>query len=179
MSGTWVLTFPTLHVLSIGYNCTSLSGTVLVVEQDGNHISAPFDQGLLICAANPFDSTAVTFAQGRLEGTLNGNRLDVGFEGAAGRFTGTVDGGSASGSVDYTDPTYSVAVSGDWVAARRTRSGAMSVTFSTSSMTGQPLPTPLLTLDGDSTRQAPQSGIMTFTGLTGDGTSFALRPTGL
>lgn len=167
MRGTWVLTFPNLFVLSYGFNCTSLSGTVLEVTQEGDQISAPFEQGLLMCASNPFDSITVPFAQGRLDGTLDGDHLDVGFEGAEGRFTGTVDGGSASGDVDYTDPNYDVAISGTWAATRRTPTGAMSVTFSTTSMAGLLLPTLFVTVDGNATQSAPTNGTMTFTRLTG------------
>lgn len=167
IAGTWVLTFPSLFVPGNGFQCTSLSGTVLQVEQDGEQVVAPYDQGLLICATNPFDSTAVFFTQGRILGTIQGSRLELRFDGAEGTFTGRVDRDSAWGKIDYRDATYGVMVSGSWKARHRTPTGALDITFSTGSISGLPLPPVLFTLDGDTTIQAPQNGTLPLTGLTG------------
>lgn len=163
ITGSWVLTFPSLSVTDYGLQCTSVSGTVLHVEQDGDQLTAPYSQGLLVCGA----STVVPFAQGRVNGTLHGNQLDLRFEGATGRFIGTVQGSTASGTVDFVEPTYGVAITGGWFAERRTPTGAINLTIGVSSSSGQPLPVVLLTLDGDTAVQAPPGGVMTLIGLTG------------
>lgn len=167
MSGAWVLTFPSLFVSSSGVQCASVSGTVLQVEQVGNRITAPVSQGLLMCGASTNGSIAVPFAPGRVTGTLDGDRLDVRFEGAVGHLTGTVQGSTASGSIEYVDASYDVTITGSWLAEHRTPSGAISVTISTASFSGQPLPSALLTLDGDAPVQAPQNGVMILAGLSG------------
>jgi hypothetical protein len=167
MTGTWVLTFPTMKVAAYGVDCASSSGTVVQVEQDGNHLVAPFSQGLLACPIAFNDTIDVTFAQGRMSGTVDGNRVDLDFEGAAGYFTGTVNGASASGEISYTDQTYAVSVTGQWVARRRTPEGAMHVSVATTSMNGQPLPSIYLIFDGDTAVQAPQNGMIALEGLTG------------
>lgn len=163
IAGSWVLTFPSLSVPGYGLACTSVSGTLLNVEQDGNQLAAPYSQGLLVCGA----STVVPFAQGRLNGTLSGNRLELSFEGAPGRFSGTVQESSASGAIEYVDPTYGVTVTGDWLAERRTPSGEINVTIDMSSLSGQPLPAVLLTLDGNTPLQAPQNGVLSLPAVTG------------
>lgn len=163
LSGSWVLTFPSLSVPDFGLQCTSVSSTVLYLEQDGDQLTAPHSQGLLDCGT----STVVPFTQGTVNGTLHGNRLDLQFEGSSGRFTGTVRGSTASGNVDYIDPTYGVAITGDWIAEKRTPTGAVNLTIEVSSFSGQPLPAVLITLDGDTAVQLPQGGAMALTGLTG------------
>lgn len=165
MAGTWVLSFPSLFVPTNGFQCTSLAPTALEVAQDGNKIVAPYSQGLLICATNVADSTIVPFQQGTVLGSLDGNSLSLSFQGASGHFSGSVSGDHASGHVDYTDPTYSVAVSGDWVAVRRTPTGAADLSFTTTSSTT--LPSVSVVMDGNTVLDAPPNGTLHFTGLTG------------
>jgi hypothetical protein len=166
VAGDWVLTFPSLFVPSNGFQCRSLSGTLLEIEQDGDKVVAPYSQGLLVCASSPVDSIPVVFAQGRIRGTIGGDYLDVSFEGTVGRFSGRVHDGTASGEINYTEPTYGVTVTGSWTAVRRTPAGSLNVAFSSSSSSGSPLPPILFVLDGDTALQAPANGSIPLPRLT-------------
>jgi hypothetical protein len=120
VAGTWTASLSNMS--GSGVSCSSTDPTTLNITQQGATFSGSYNGGEITCTG-PGGSFSDFIGSGTiLNGTVDGNRVDMDLDTQDFHLTGTVSGASMSGTavlrLDLGQPLGVVTLNGNWGAAR-------------------------------------------------------------